>query len=107
MDEINIDQSYVGHPTVFSIRMHHGGEFTSFPGRKYIHGKQTFVDLLDIDTFSVHDIDEMMEDLRYASVGKPLYYHFQWPLGNLDFGLFALASDEDVRYWGVLWLIIS
>ncbi|CAI9286008.1 unnamed protein product [Lactuca saligna] len=100
MAEIDVDQSYAGHPTMFSIRMHHGGEFTSFPGRKYIRGKQTFVDLLDIDTFSVHDIDEMMEDLGYASIGKPLYYHFQRPLGDLDFGLFALASDEDVRYLG-------
>ncbi|CAI9279938.1 unnamed protein product [Lactuca saligna] len=98
MDEIDVDQT--GHPTMFSIRMHHGGEFTSFPGRKYIRGKKTFVDLLDIDTFSVHDIDEMMEDLGYASIGKPLYYHFQRPLGDLDFGLFALASDEDVRYLG-------
>nr|KAJ0186252.1 hypothetical protein LSAT_V11C900478630 [Lactuca sativa] len=85
---------------MFSIRMHHGGEFTSFPGRKYIRGKQTFVDLLDIDTFSVHDIDEMMEDLGYASIGKPLYYHFERPLGDLDFELFALASDEDVRFLG-------
>nr|KAJ0192484.1 hypothetical protein LSAT_V11C800393390 [Lactuca sativa] len=100
MAEIDVDQSYAGHPTMFSIRMHHGGEFTSFPGRKYIRGKQTFVDLLDIDTFSVHDIDEMMEDLGYASIGKPLYYYFQRPLGDLDFGLFALASDEDVRYLG-------
>ncbi|CAI9266386.1 unnamed protein product [Lactuca saligna] len=100
MAEIDVDQSYAGHPTMFSIRMHHGGEFTSFPGRKYIRGKQTFVDLLDIDTFSVNDIDEMMEDLGYASIGKPLYYHFQRPLGDLDFGLFALASDEDVRYLG-------
>ncbi|CAI9290393.1 unnamed protein product [Lactuca saligna] len=100
MAEIDVDQSYAGHPTMFSIRMNHGGEFTSFPGRKYIRGKQTFVDLVDIDTFSVHDIDEMMEDLGYASIGKPLYYHFQRPLGDLDFGLFALASDEDVRYLG-------
>ncbi|CAI9293936.1 unnamed protein product [Lactuca saligna] len=100
MAEIDVDQSYAGHPTMFSIRMHHGGEFTSLPGRKYIRGKQTFVDLLDIDTFSVHDIDEMMEDLGYASIGKPLYYDFQRPLGDLDFGLFALASDEDVCYLG-------
>ncbi|CAI9281018.1 unnamed protein product [Lactuca saligna] len=100
MAEIDVDQSYAGHPTMFSIRMHHGGEFTSFPGRKYIRGKQTFVDLLDIDTFSVHDIDEIMEDLGYALIGKPHYYHFQRPLGDLDFGLFALASDEDVRYLG-------
>ncbi|CAI9261079.1 unnamed protein product [Lactuca saligna] len=68
MDEIDVDQSYVGHLIMFSIRMHHGGEFTSFPGRKYIRGKQTFVNLLDTDTFFVHDIDEMMEYLGCASV---------------------------------------
>nr|KAJ0199531.1 hypothetical protein LSAT_V11C600333240 [Lactuca sativa] len=50
-----------GHPTIFSISLYHGGEFTKFPGRKYIKGKQMYVDLLDMDTFSVHDIDEMME----------------------------------------------
>ncbi|CAI9294792.1 unnamed protein product [Lactuca saligna] len=76
--------------------MRHGGDFTSFPGRK-----QTFVDLLDIDPFFVHDIDEMMEDLGYASLGKPLYYHFQRPFGDFDFGLFDLASDEDVLYLGI------
>ena len=54
-----------GHPTIFSVRLHHGGQFTKFPGRKYIKGKQNYVDLLDIDTFSIHDIDEIMEELGH------------------------------------------
>ena len=82
-----------GHPTIFSIWLYHGGEFTKFPGRKYIKGKQTYIDLLDMDTFSVHDIDEMMEQLGYVDEGIPLYYHFKRPFSDLDFGLFALGSD--------------
>ncbi|CAI9289416.1 unnamed protein product [Lactuca saligna] len=71
--------SLLGHPTIFSIRLYHGGEFTKFPGRNYIKGKQTYIDLLDMDTFSVHDIDEMMEQLGYVDEGIPLYYHFKRP----------------------------
>nr|KAJ0213269.1 hypothetical protein LSAT_V11C400184090 [Lactuca sativa] len=89
-----------GHPTIFSISLYHGGEFTKFPRRKYIKGKQTYVDLLDMDTFSVHDIDEMMEQLGYVDEGIPLYYHFKRPFSDLDFGLFALGSDQDVRHLG-------
>ncbi|CAI9292371.1 unnamed protein product [Lactuca saligna] len=92
--------SLLGHPTIFSIRLYHGGEFTKFPGRKYIKGKQTYIDLLDMDTFSVHDIDEMMEQLGYVDEGIPLYYHFKRPFSDLDFGLFALGSDQDVRHLG-------
>ncbi|CAI9291720.1 unnamed protein product [Lactuca saligna] len=54
-----------GHLKIFSIQLYHGGEFTKFHERKYIKGKQTYVELLDIDTFSVHDIDELIENLGY------------------------------------------
>ncbi|CAI9300522.1 unnamed protein product [Lactuca saligna] len=53
-----------------------------------------------MDTFSVHDIDEMMEQLGYVDEGIPLYYQFKRPLSDLDFGLFALGSDQDVRHLG-------
>ncbi|CAI9281188.1 unnamed protein product [Lactuca saligna] len=99
MDEIDVARRYVGHPTIFSVRLHHGGQFTKFPGRKYIKGKQNYVDLLDIDTFSIHDIDEMMEELGHIDSDKTLlYYHFLRPFGDLDFGLFALGSDQDVHH---------
>ncbi|CAI9267282.1 unnamed protein product [Lactuca saligna] len=57
---------YGGNRCWTSLLLYHGGEFTKFPGRKYIKGKQTYIDLLDMDTFSVHDIDEMMEQLGYV-----------------------------------------
>ncbi|CAI9303017.1 unnamed protein product [Lactuca saligna] len=101
MDEIHVARRYAGHPTIFSVRLHHGGQFTKFPGRKYIKGKQNYVDLLDIDTFSIHDIDEMMEELGHIDSDETLlYYHFLRPFGDLDFGLFALGSDQDVHHLG-------
>lgn len=42
----------------------------------------------DIDTFSVRDIDEMMEELRYVGEGNFLYYHYQRPFNDLDFRMF-------------------
>lgn len=89
-----------GHPTIFSVKLHHGGEFTNFPGRKYVRGKVNYVDLVDMDTFSVHDIDDLMEELGYCEEGNLLFYHFLRPTADLDFGLFALACDQDVLYLG-------
>nr|KAJ0199633.1 hypothetical protein LSAT_V11C600321690 [Lactuca sativa] len=74
-----------GHLTIFSIRLFYGGKFTKFPGRRYVKGKERYIDLLDIDEFCVHDIDEMMETLGYVEE---------------DFGLFALASDSDINHLG-------
>nr|KAJ0186169.1 hypothetical protein LSAT_V11C900500450 [Lactuca sativa] len=102
MDEIDVACRYVGHPMIFSVQLHHGGQFTKFPGRKYIKGKQNYVDLLDIDTFSIHDIDEMMEELGHIDSDQTLlYYHFLRPFGDLDFGLFALGSYQDVHHLGM------
>ncbi|CAH1451866.1 unnamed protein product [Lactuca virosa] len=33
MEEIDVENHYAGHPTIFSIRLFYGGEFTKFPGR--------------------------------------------------------------------------
>nr|KAJ0209391.1 hypothetical protein LSAT_V11C400179930 [Lactuca sativa] len=51
---------------------------------KYIKGKQTYVDLLDMDTFSLHDIDVMMEQLGYCDEVLPLYYYFGRQFSDLD-----------------------
>ncbi|CAI9277603.1 unnamed protein product [Lactuca saligna] len=40
----------------------------------------------------------MMEELGCVEEGKVMYYHFKRPLGDLDFGLFALGSDQDVNH---------
>nr|GEX69487.1 transposase, mutator type [Tanacetum cinerariifolium] len=49
--------------TLFSIKLHYGGVFTISPNMKYNSGIITFVDLIDSDQFSVHEIDFMLEDL--------------------------------------------
>nr|KAJ0200033.1 hypothetical protein LSAT_V11C600329930 [Lactuca sativa] len=84
MDEIDLDASY--------------GEFTKLPGRKYIKRQHNFVDLIDNDLFFVHNIDDMMQVLGCVEEGKIMYYHFKRPIGNLDFGLFALGSDQEVNH---------
>ena len=56
------------------------------------------MDLIDNDLFYVYDIDDMIEDLDCGEEGKIMYYHFKRPLGDLDFGLFTLGSDQDVNH---------
>ncbi|KAL4555657.1 hypothetical protein LXL04_038284 [Taraxacum kok-saghyz] len=88
-----------GYPTFFSITLHHGGKFTKFPGRTYIDGKMDYVNFIDMDEFSVHELDYMMQQLGYE-VPPVIYYHFQIPNGDFDFGLRALGNDLDVLTLG-------
>nr|KAJ0199300.1 hypothetical protein LSAT_V11C600321330 [Lactuca sativa] len=85
-----------GHPTMFSIELHHGGKFTKFPGIKYIEGVVAYIDVVDIEEFSIHEMDSIMLDLGYV-VPPVIYYHFRLPNEGLDFGLRALGNDDDVR----------
>ncbi|GJY43180.1 mutator type transposase, partial [Tanacetum coccineum] len=81
--------------SLFSIKLHHGGVFTSSPNRKYKNGNITFVDMIEIDEFSVHEIDSMLEDLGHNS-RRVMFYHFLKPSCDLDNGLEPLASVKDV-----------
>ncbi|KAL4585616.1 hypothetical protein LXL04_010239 [Taraxacum kok-saghyz] len=90
---------YEGYPTFFSITLHHGGKFTKFPGRTYIDGKVDYVNFIDMDEFSVHELDYMMQQLGYE-VPPVIYYHFQIPNGDFDFGLRDLGNDLDVLTLG-------
>ncbi|CAI9283347.1 unnamed protein product [Lactuca saligna] len=98
MAEIDVGRVYSGNPSFFSIKLFYNGVFTKFHGRRYIKGKVKYVDLLDIDEFSIHDIDEMMDILGCVEEGKLLYYHFKRPLSDLDTGLYALACDSDINH---------
>ncbi|CAI9288241.1 unnamed protein product [Lactuca saligna] len=86
---------YDGHPTLFTIKLHHGGEFTKFPNVNYIEGTVTYVDMVDIEEFSIHEMDAIMKGLGY-SVPPVIYYHFRVPKGDMHFGLRALGNDDDV-----------
>ncbi|PWA62796.1 hypothetical protein CTI12_AA361310 [Artemisia annua] len=85
--------------TLFSIKLNHGGFFTSSPNRIYKDGKITFVDLIDCDEFSIHEIDSMLEDLEYDG-RRVMFYHFLKPDYDLDNGLEPLACDKDILLLG-------
>nr|KAJ0185174.1 hypothetical protein LSAT_V11C900460370 [Lactuca sativa] len=52
---------YDGHPTLFTIKLHHRGEFIKFPGVNYIEGTVTYDDMMDIEEFSIHEMDVIMK----------------------------------------------
>lgn len=58
-----------------------------------------YIDGIDSDLFSVHDMDEIMELLDCVEPGKSIYYHFKRPTWDLDFGLYALGCDEDINHF--------
>nr|KAJ0218607.1 hypothetical protein LSAT_V11C300154240 [Lactuca sativa] len=84
-----------GHGNFFTLKIHHGGFFTKFPGRKYIERRLAFFDFVDTDLFSVHDLNDMIREIGYSK-DDIVYYHYRIPNLDLDFGLKALGNDQDV-----------
>jgi hypothetical protein len=82
-------------PDLFSIKVHYGGRFTDRPDRTYEGGYSGFVDIVDVDEFSVHEMDAMVEELGNDG-HSIMFYHFLIPSESLDNGLQPLASDGDV-----------
>ncbi|GJY78500.1 transposase, MuDR [Tanacetum coccineum] len=88
---------YADHPEVFSMKLFHGGTFTPTPNRRYFGGKVQYIDLLDIEQFTITIIHSIVKMLKYDT-RDIMYYHFKIPDKNLDWGLKALASDDDIVY---------
>nr|GEX29977.1 transposase, MuDR [Tanacetum cinerariifolium] len=82
--------------TLFSLKIHHGGFFTEPLGRCYTNGTFNYVELVDVDLFSVIELQEMLKTLGYKNKKNKMYYHFKIPNNNLDHGLQALGNDADV-----------
>ena len=52
-------------PGLFSLKIYHAGKFKYVDDkRKYVNGLVAYVDWCDIDKFSVHEIDGVMEKLE-------------------------------------------
>jgi hypothetical protein len=83
------------HPNIFSLKVYHGGRFTKTPGRRYVKGRVNFVDMIDSDEFSVHEVNSMIEVIGYTG-NEVIYYHYKVPDLELDYGLRALGNDSDV-----------
>ena len=50
-----------------------------------------YVDMVDIDEFSIHELDAIMRGLRYG-----MRYHFLVLNGNFQFGPRPLGNDDDL-----------
>ncbi|KAI8563942.1 hypothetical protein RHMOL_Rhmol03G0147900 [Rhododendron molle] len=84
-----------GHmSTLFSIKVHHGGEFSTGPNKEYVGGRIDDVDGLDSDLMSLHELDSIAHYLGY---GPPIAFHIRVPGLSLDTGLVTMKSDADVN----------
>ncbi|CAI9301373.1 unnamed protein product [Lactuca saligna] len=92
----NAKVAYDGHLTLFTIKLYHRGEFTKFLDVQYIDGSVNYVDMVNIETFSVHELDIIMKGSRYG-VPPVIYYHFLVPGGDFHFSLKPLGNDDDLR----------
>nr|GEU98207.1 hypothetical protein [Tanacetum cinerariifolium] len=80
---------------LFTLKIHHSGNFTSPPGRIYHCAKIQWYDLDDSETFSINEYDAMLEDLGIKD-GSILFSRFRIPGKSLDEGLVPLMSNQDV-----------
>nr|KAJ0187918.1 hypothetical protein LSAT_V11C900465570 [Lactuca sativa] len=78
-----------------TFKIHLGGMFTKYLGRRYVGGSIDYVDYVDMDVFSIHELDDMMKEIGYIN-GEPIYYHFLIPEIEIDYGLLPLGNDSDV-----------
>ncbi|GKC68953.1 hypothetical protein Tco_1114836, partial [Tanacetum coccineum] len=49
--------------SLFSLKLNYAGFFTESPGKTYVNGDFSFFDCIDIDEFSIHELNDM---LNYA-----------------------------------------
>nr|GEV86834.1 hypothetical protein [Tanacetum cinerariifolium] len=98
-EEIDVYEAYDMLPTqesLFALKLNYVGFFTESPAKTYVNGDFSFFDCIDIDEFSVHELNDMVKKLGFS--GKTImYYSFLKPDMNLDNGLYALGNDDDVR----------
>ncbi|PWA39646.1 transposase, MuDR [Artemisia annua] len=85
---------YDQYPSLFTIKIHHGGKFTDMPNRKYVDGEVTFVDLVDSNVCKVDILDTIMYQI--LEIQDKMFYHYKIPLKSLDIGLRTLANDSDM-----------
>lgn len=66
------------------MELHHGGKFTKFTDIIYVDGQVRCIYLLDIDEFSIHEIDTIMVEICYVDT-PVICYHIRIPHSGLDF----------------------
>ncbi|GKA86278.1 hypothetical protein Tco_0807989 [Tanacetum coccineum] len=81
---------YATYLNLFTMTIHHNGEFSKPPSRRYKFVELDYVNLVYCNMFSINE--ELC--LRYNN--KILFTHFRIPGISLDDGLVSLMADDDV-----------
>nr|GEY42186.1 transposase, mutator type [Tanacetum cinerariifolium]GEY43042.1 transposase, mutator type [Tanacetum cinerariifolium]GEY48834.1 transposase, mutator type [Tanacetum cinerariifolium] len=82
-------------PKSLTLEIYHGGWFTPTHYRSYIGGQVSFVNVVNIDEFCLHDLKDMVVKLGYG-VEYLMHCHFLILSLGLDYGLHSLNVDVDV-----------
>lgn len=72
--------------TISQLKIHYSGIFIKPPERKYINVIVLYIDGVDTDLLSIHELDDMVQELEYQTE-QSFYYHFCIPEYLLDYGL--------------------
>ncbi|GJS65211.1 hypothetical protein Tco_0679775 [Tanacetum coccineum] len=84
---------YGGNPMSVSFKIYHGGCFTPIPSRSYVGGQVSYIDVVEIDEFCLHDLKEMIVKLGYGVVDLIWQIETYDPFDDLDEDL-----DYDPKY---------
>lgn len=80
----------VMHPSLFTLRIHHGGTFRDGHHLDYIGGNIHNVRDVNTDKIFIIEINDMAESLGCVCVNKIAYKHHSY------IGLSVLKSDSDI-----------
>ncbi|GKA43140.1 hypothetical protein Tco_0735864 [Tanacetum coccineum] len=80
---------------LFTLEIHHNGDFTNLPNRRYQFADINYVDLIDYDLFSLEEFVRMLAELGLGD-DRIMWTHFRIPCQSLDKGLVPLMAVEDV-----------
>nr|GEW79021.1 transposase, MuDR [Tanacetum cinerariifolium] len=85
-------------PTVFCLKINHGGAFTPPPKIRYNSGKVNWVDTIDSDLFSV--VEDVLQMLKYAEKYKVIDLYVDHSVTNetvnVDESLLVNELDNDL-----------
>ncbi|GJS87545.1 mutator type transposase [Tanacetum coccineum] len=99
--EANPYEDYREFPSVFCLKINHGGTFTPPPMTRYKGGKVNWVDDIDSDTFSIVEVTSMLQELGYEN--PCMAYYYKKPNLELENGLVELVVDKDVYEMLMKW----
>lgn len=80
---------------LFTIKLHHRGKIIGDKYKSYVGGETSYIDIVDGDEFSLHELDRMITKLGYPE-NLVIMYHYLDPTSDLNHGLRDFQTDAHV-----------